>query len=471
MPVAVATLLAFLLAPVVAALERRVGRPAAVLAVATLVLVLLGTVSWGVGRQLAALVEEVPRHQATIERKLHDLRGLVAVLVVLVLLERDALRTRLIGLAGPARLVTTTRALDEATARVSRYLLAQSAVNGLFGVGVGVGLALIGVPYALLWAFLAAALRFIPYLGPWIGALAPLAASLAMLEGWTRPAMVAGLFLALEAVTNLVLETRLQAGAAGVSSVGLVVALAFWSWLWGPAGLLLATPLTVCLVVLAKHTPGLDRLAALMVDAPGLEPDVACYQRLLAGDAVEAAALLDRHRRGAAPAAVDDALLLPALAYLVRDRAEGRITPEDARRVLDPSAELAADVAVDAPPAPRDAPVRILGVPAGDETEQLALARLGAAARHALRAGRRPARAARRGAGPAGARRALRGRPPRRAAAAPGLACAVPGQAPRRGGARRHAAGGPVGAARPARRPAAAADAAATRRSGATPRG
>ena len=162
---------------------------------------------------------------------------------------------------GHGHLARTTRALDEAAERVSRYLLMQSLVNLSFGIGVGIGLFFIGVPYAMLWAVLAAVMRFIPYVGPLIGALAPILVSLAVLNGWMRPALVVALFVTLELFTSLCLETLLYTGATGVSKVSLLIAIAFWTWLWGPLGLVVATPLTVCLVVLGKHIPGLELIA------------------------------------------------------------------------------------------------------------------------------------------------------------------------------------------------------------------
>ena len=221
----------------------------------------------------------------------------------------------------------------------------QSLVNFTYGAGVWVGLYFIGVPYALVWAILAAALRFIPYVGPIIGAGAPILIGLAALPGWTRPLSVMGLFLALELFTNLVLETVLYAGAAGVSQVALLIAVAFWTWLWGPMGLLMATPLTVCLVVLGKHVPGLEFLATLMADEPALAPDVTYYQRLLARDQSEAADLIDRYVRTQDPTTVYDALLLPALCYAERDRLEGRLVPDEETLIVEGTRELLADAA------------------------------------------------------------------------------------------------------------------------------
>ena len=234
-------------------------------------------------------------------------------MVIFMLLHREDLRGRVIGLIGHGHLAVTTKAFYEAGERVSRQLRMQTLVNSIYGVVVGIGLYFIGVPYPLLWAALAAALRFIPYVGPIISTVAPFLVSLAALPGWVRPLGVAGFFLVVELFTNLVLETILYAGAAGVSQVALLIAVAFWTWLWGPLGLLMATPLTVCLVVLGRNVPGLEFLSTLMEDAPALAPDIRYYQRLLARDHSEASDMIDQHIKSQSPETVYDALLLPGI--------------------------------------------------------------------------------------------------------------------------------------------------------------
>jgi predicted PurR-regulated permease PerM len=194
--------------------------------------------------------------------------GLVIVLAILMLIQREDLRNRLIHLVGYGRLTVTNRALEEAGQRISRYLLMQTIINSSFGFAVGFALYLIGLPYVILWGFLAAVLRFIPYVGPFAAAIMPSALSLAVFQGWLWPIVVAGLFLALELLINMVLEPLLYGESAGVSGVGLVVAIAFWTWLWGPVGLVLATPLTVCVVVLGKYVPGMDFIGVLISDRP-----------------------------------------------------------------------------------------------------------------------------------------------------------------------------------------------------------
>jgi predicted PurR-regulated permease PerM len=271
--------------------------------------------------------------------------GLVAAMVIFMLLERRDLRDRLIGLIGYGQLATTTKAFDEAGSRVSRQLLMQSLVSLLYGIAVFVGLYVLGVPYPLVWATLGAAFRFIPYLGPVLAAGAPILVSLAALEGWTGPLTVLALFVVLELFTNLVLETVLYAGAVGVSQVVLLVSVAFWTWLWGPLGLLMASPLTVCLVVIGKHVSGLEFVGLLMDDSPALAPENAFYQRLLARDQSEAAELIDSHIKTEPPASVYDALLLPALNYAERDRLEHRLSPEEEAAVIEATRDLIADTA------------------------------------------------------------------------------------------------------------------------------
>ncbi len=278
--------------------------------------------------------------------------GFVAAMVIFMLLERRDLRDRLIGLIGHGQLATTTKAFDEAGSRVSRQLLMQSLVSLLYGIAVFVGLYCPRRPVPLVWATLGAALRFIPYLGPVLAAGAPILVSLAALEGWTGPLIVLALFVVLELFTNLVLETVLYAGAVGVSQVVLLVSVAFWTWLWGPLGLLMASPLTVCLVVLGKHVPGLEFVGMLMDDTPALAPEYGFYQRLVARDQSEAAELIDSHIKTEPPASVYDALLLPALSYAERDRLEHRLSPEEEAAVIEATRELIADAA-EIHPSPR----------------------------------------------------------------------------------------------------------------------
>jgi predicted PurR-regulated permease PerM len=450
-PIALAILLTFVLTPPVTWLERWIGRIPAVLAMVTLVFTVLGLAGWGLARQMDHLAEDLPRYRVNILAKIADVRGagkggsveklqetiediktdlgksevprgtvsrpvvvtseqvagfsgftwlgpivgplgtagLVVAMVIFMLLERRALRDRLIGLFGHGQLAITTKAFDEAGTRVSRQLLMQSLVNLVYGIAAGAGLYLLGVPYPLVWAALGAVLRFIPYVGPVLGAAAPILVSLAASEGWAGPLWVLVLFVVLELFTNLVLETVLYAGAAGVSPVALLASVAFWTWLWGPPGLLMATPLTVCLVVLGKHVPGLEFVGTLLADTPALAPEYGYYQRLLARDQSEAADLIERYIKNESPRSVYDALLLPALNYAERDRLEQRLSADEETAVIDATRELLSDAAESIrrlhpePPAPPDdplpgprEPLRVLGYAANGVADELALAML-----------------------------------------------------------------------------------------------
>jgi predicted PurR-regulated permease PerM len=317
--------------------------------------------------------------------------GLVIVLVIFMLIQREDLRNRLIRLAGYGRLTVTTMALEEAGQRISRYLLMQTVINSSFGLAVGLALYLIGLPYAILWGFLAALLRFIPYAGPFAAAIVPSALSLAVFQGWLWPIVVVGLFLALELLNNMVLEPLLYGESAGVSGVGLLVAIAFWTWLWGPVGLVLATPLTVCVVVFGKYVPQMDFIGVLMSDQPAMESNMSYYQRLLAMDQAEAAEIVEDHLKSHPAEQIYDGVLIPALTYARRDRELGRLTEEGEQFVFRATREILEDLnslmpksspeAVDAEKAGMAADdstaalptVRVLGCPARDEADGLAL--------------------------------------------------------------------------------------------------
>ncbi len=313
--------------------------------------------------------------------------GLVIVLVIFMLVQREDLRNRLIRLVGYGRLTFTTSALEEAGQRVSRYLLVQTIINCTFGLAAGLALYLIGVPYAVLWGFFAAMLRFIPYVGPFAAAIMPTALSLAAFDGWLWPMLVVGIFVALELGCNLILEPLLYAESAGVSEVGLLVAVAFWTWLWGPVGLVLATPLTVCVVVFAKYVPRMDFIRVLMSEEPAMESNMSYYQRLLAMDQAEAAEIVEEHLKTHPQEQLFDGVLIPALSYARRDRELGRLTEDGEQFVFQATREIVADlnnmqpevlgseeITMAANDATARAPkVRILGCPARDEADELAL--------------------------------------------------------------------------------------------------
>jgi predicted PurR-regulated permease PerM len=315
--------------------------------------------------------------------------GLVIVLVIFMLIQREDLRNRLIRLVGFGRLTFTTKALEETGQRISRYLLMQTIVNSSFGLAVGLALYLIGVPYAVLWGFFAAVLRFIPYVGPFAAAIMPSALSLAVFEGWIWPIVVVGIFVALELTCNM-LEPLIYAESAGVSGVGLLVAVAFWTWLWGPVGLVLATPLTVCIVVLGKYVPGMDFIGVLMSDQPAMETKISYYQRLLAMDQAEAAEIVEEHLKDHPEEQLFDGVLIPGLSHAGRDRELGRLTEDGEQFVFRATREILDDLNSLKPQTSSETDlsktatidenspvilpkVRILGCPAHDEADELAL--------------------------------------------------------------------------------------------------
>lgn len=215
--------------------------------------------------------------------------GIVLVFVIFFLLQREDLRDRFIRLAGAGDLRRTTVALDDAASRLSRYLLTQTAINTSFGVLVGTGLWFIGVPHPVLWGILGILLRFVPYIGPVIAAALPLIVALAVDPGWAMLLWAMALFLVVELAIGQVIEPWLYGHSTGLSGIAVVVAAAFWTLLWGPVGLLLSTPLTMCLVVLGRHVERLQFLEVLLGDQPALAPEETFYQRMLAGDPDEAA--------------------------------------------------------------------------------------------------------------------------------------------------------------------------------------
>jgi predicted PurR-regulated permease PerM len=240
------------------------------------------------------------------------------VLLVFFLLGREDLRDRIVLLAGKTRLALTSKALEDITDRVSRYIVMVALVNGGFGVLLTAGLFALQVPYALLWGFLAAALRFIPYIGPWIGAVFPIAMSLAISEGWWQPLAVFGFVMVLELVSNNVVEPLVFGRSTGVSPTALLVSAAFWLYLWGPIGLVLSAPFAVCLVVLGKNVPQLGFLNLLLGDVPALRADVGLYQRLMLGDQDDAAALVLRRMKKSPSEEIYDEMLVPALNHTRR---------------------------------------------------------------------------------------------------------------------------------------------------------
>jgi predicted PurR-regulated permease PerM len=278
--------------------------------------------------------------------------AMVVIIVIFMLLGREDLRDRLIHLVGRGHLRLTTEALDEASSRVSRYLLAQLVVNVTYGIPIAVGLYFIGVPNAVLWGILATVLRFLPYIGPWIAASFPIALSLAVSTGWTQFLLTIALFVVIELISNNVVEPWLYGASTGLSPLAVILSAFFWAWLWGGVGLVLATPLTVCVAVAGKYVPGLGFLDVLLGDKPPIAKSERLYQRVLALDEDEVCELAERamEERGIALAA--DEVLLPVLRTLEAD-ARGAVLPEKSRTAaLGLLRQVTGELSPAAPPLP-----------------------------------------------------------------------------------------------------------------------
>ena len=305
--------------------------------------------------------------------------AIIVVLVLFMLLNREDLRNRIVRLAG-TRLTLTTRTLDEVGTRISRYLLASSLINGSFGLAVAAGLWLIGVHYALMWGFLAGVLRFVPYVGPMLGAAMPITMAFIQFPDWQHVAVTAGVFFVLELITNNIAEPLLFGRSAGVSTVALLVSVTFWTWIWGPMGLVLAVPLTVLMAVLGEHVPALQPLGILLGDKPPLASFVTYYQRLLANDVDEAASIVEEQHKSGGLIQVYDHVLIPALILAEKDREHGDLLPPTQEFIWQATREFIDDLTPqrnenEAGPA-SDEPARrarVLGVPAHDEADVMAL--------------------------------------------------------------------------------------------------
>jgi predicted PurR-regulated permease PerM len=427
-PLALAVLFTFVLAPLVARLERlRVPRVPAVLVVVLLALGLFGGLGWLVQRQFVATAEQLPTYTDQIRAKLQRMgrfgnevwqsasnvqrtvravmpqgpagahagtptltaatpenpvpvrmhpapgspvgtvlgyvgaalsplatAGMVVVFVIFMLLNREDLRDRLIRLlaGGRQQVTVTTAAIDDAATRVSRYLLMQLIVNATYGLTVAAGLWVIGrfsaegsFPSVLLWGLLCCVLRFIPYVGPWIAAAFPVALSFAMFRSTGIFASTLLLFVVIELWSNNMMEPWLYGSSTGMSEVAILLSAVFWTWLWGPIGLLMSTPLTVILVVLGKYVPALRFLDILLGDEPVLDPPTRLYQRLLARDGDEANDLAHELLAGRGIDAVYDEVLVPALGLAERDRRRRRLDPERHGYIRERMREIISDLA------------------------------------------------------------------------------------------------------------------------------
>ncbi len=442
MPLALAALITFLLSPLVARLERWIGRIAAVLFVIVILFGAFGGAGWLLARQVIDLAAKLPDYQSNIETKLRSIRlptggvmkratasfehlqkelptqveaeptpgenaagtvpvpspsrltragnrlanslpagdspaqpapipvkivegqnglprllqqavaailsplgtaALVLLLAIFMLLKREDLRGRIIRLIGQGHISETTRAMDDAAQRVSRYLTMQCLVNAGYGFLISLGLYFIGVPNAILWGAFAGVLRFIPYVGPWIGAAVPILLSFAVSTSWLTPIYTLSLFLILELINANALEPWLYGSSTGVSSLALIISAVFWTWLWGPVGLLLSTPLTVCLAVMGRHVPRLQFLSVLLSEEQALSPAEECYHRLLASGVTQANTLAEKYLKANSLTALYDNVLLPVIIATEVDKQRDSLEEPERAALYDNLADITED--------------------------------------------------------------------------------------------------------------------------------
>jgi predicted PurR-regulated permease PerM/methylmalonyl-CoA mutase cobalamin-binding subunit len=396
MPLALGIILAFALTPLVKLCDRyRVPRFAGVTLTMLLALGVVGGIGYVVANQFAELSTELTRYTSSMRRKVAELRPgkdatfsqlsrtvdrvteqlddnaadlrraeavrvvaprspferardtadtifepiasliIVIALVAFMLGQREDLRDRFIRLIGSQSVGLTTRLMDEATYRVMQFLLWQTMINIVFGALVAAGLYWIGVPYAALWGGFTAVLRFVPYVGTALSVLMPASLAFATFPGWAETVQTIALFLTLDFVTAWFIEPLVFGRRTGVSAFALLVSALFWIWVWGPVGLLLSTPLTVCIAVLGRNVRSLRFLAVIFAEEPALTPHIRFYQRLLARDEDEATLVVERMRAEHGNLGVTHEVLLPALLQVSHHRSQNEITEEDELFILD----------------------------------------------------------------------------------------------------------------------------------------
>jgi predicted PurR-regulated permease PerM len=303
--------------------------------------------------------------------------GMIGIFTVFMLLKREDLRNRLLRLAGVGQLNLMTQAIDDASGRVSRYLLMQFLVNASFGTLFGLGLYWIGVPNAVLWGAVAGILRIVPYVGTLGAAMLPLALSLAVFDGWHGPLLVLALVVCLELITGNFVEPWLYGAYVGISSLALMVTSVFWAVLWGPAGLVLSTPLTVCVVVLGRYVPHFSFLHILLGDEPVLAPDAQVYQRLLAMDQLEAHTIVSEFLKEKPLVDLYDSVLIPALSMAEQDRHGGAVDAVREEFLFLSINEMIAEFSEHQAAESEEHPAhRILCLPAQDRADEITAAML-----------------------------------------------------------------------------------------------
>lgn len=299
--------------------------------------------------------------------------GITLILVIFILIQRNDLRDRFVKLVSGGNLNLATQTVDDAARRITRYLLMQMVINVTYGVPLGIGLYFIGVPNALLWSLLATLLRFLPFVGPWIAAFFPISLSIAVDPGWSMPLMVIGLVILLELISNNVIEPWLYGSSTGLSVVALLFAALVWTWIWGPIGLFLSTPLTVCLLVIGKNVPSLAFLNVILGSEPALAPQARLYQRMLAMDSESLFDLTDEFLESNSLTAFYDDMLIPALALAEHDRHAGTLAERRQQFIIQSARDLIEDLGTRFahPVGDSVAPGPVICIPAQDEADGL----------------------------------------------------------------------------------------------------
>ncbi|MGI3901702.1 MAG: AI-2E family transporter [Janthinobacterium lividum] len=415
-PITIAVILSFMLAPLVSRLQRwHVPHVAAVVLAVLVGFGLLGVLGGIIGTQVAGIASEVPRYTSTIQRKIEAVQGMtigrlsgltkrldkqlgrmpevakpgtdggaasdepkpqlvevvppptsavelartvltpiidplstlliVLIVAVFILMQREDLRDRMIRLFGSNDLQRTTMALDDAGRRLGKYYVAQLAINAAFGLVTGVGLWLIGVPSPALWGVLSAVLRFVPYIGAVIAVILPAALAAAVDPGWSMVIWTIGLYVVGESITGQVIEPMVYGHSTGLSPAAVVIAAIFWTWLWGPIGLLLSTPLTLCLVVLGRHVDRLEFLDVMLGDRPALTPVENFYQRMLADDPDEALHQAETLLKERSLTGYYDEVALKGLQLAANDALRGALSDEKVETIKESVKELIEDLA------------------------------------------------------------------------------------------------------------------------------
>lgn len=435
-PVALAVLLSFILTPIVMRLHRRgMNRLFAVIITVSAVSMILGGVATLLARQVTQLAGTLPERREAIKEKLLDAKrsvtgdgrsgfgqlvedlaevvspapqeqvvlvkpvssgfgqylegyvgpvaevfgqfALTCILTFFMLLRHEDLRNRVIRLIGDGHLMATTRAVDDASRRISRYLLSQLLLNAAFGFLITVSLFALGVPFSILWGVLAGLLRYVPYIGTWVGLLLPLAFSITTAPewggGWGQPLGVLFVYVVLELLANN-LEPRLYGKSMGVSEVAQLVAAAGWAFLWGPVGLILSGPLTACLIVLGRHVPRFHFLVVALGDEPPLSPPAAFYQRLAARDQDEASEVAQAAAEKSGVDECFDNVLIPALCRARHDAAAGELDGATLAFIQTATHEVAVELAESREwtSLASDSALKILICPAREKAEQVA---------------------------------------------------------------------------------------------------